>query len=72
MLALTVLTLVTSKKINSDLVQLRGKVVHPVPNNPLPDELTLAFIPELELLFNLGVRVSYQFGTFLFNELVFW
>ena len=36
--------------MNSDLVKLWSKVVHPVANNPLPDELALPFKPDLQLL----------------------
>ena len=36
--------------MNSDLVKLRSKVVHPVANNPLTDELALPFKPDLQIL----------------------
>ena len=39
-----------NQTMNSDLVKLWSKVVHPVANNPLPDELALPFKPELHLL----------------------
>ena len=37
------------KVFDWDLVELWGKVVHPVANNSFPDELALAFIPDLGL-----------------------
>ena len=56
------------------LVKLRGKVVHPVSNNPLPDELALALKPAMLNHQPYQFRVlgsSYQFGFFLFDALAF-
>ena len=57
----------------TDLVELRGEMVHPVAHNSLPDELTLPFKPAI-LMISLTMIIggsSYQFGFFLFDALAF-
>ena len=45
----------SKEEFDFDLVKLRGKVVHPVANNPLPDELALALKPDSGFHFALWI-----------------